>query len=282
MEALLRRHLWLVDFIGIGAGAALLGHAAATLIAGALPPAAAATVAARSPPAIDSNRVKSIDAVVARNVFCSTCDESGRPPEPTRLPLKLLAIMFAPPPSDARWSIAVVRDDATATAGPFAVGAKLGDATVVAIEDVRVVLDVGGGRLEVLDLLRPAPGARASQLASAAIADGVRQTGPHRYEIQRAVVDRLLQGGITPPWPRVVPRTRDGAPAGFRLFGVRDDSPFHAIGLANGDTLMEVNGRSITTPDSALAAYGALRAADQISLVLERDGRRVRMDYLIR
>jgi len=284
MEALFRRHMWLVDFVGIGAGAALLGHAVATLIAGGLPPAAptATARAPRSPPAIASTGTKSIDGIVARKVFCSTCDGSGPLPAPTRLPLKLLAIMFAPPPSDARWSIAVVRDDATATAGPFAVGAKLGEATVVAIEDVRVVLDVGHGRLEVLDLLHPSPGVRADRPARETIADGVRQTGLHRYEIQRAVVDRLLQGGITPPWPRVVPQTRDGAPAGFRLFGVRDDSPFHAIGLANGDTLIEVNGRSITTPDSALAAYGALRAADHISLLIERDGHRIRMDYAIR
>jgi membrane-associated protease RseP (regulator of RpoE activity) len=194
--------------------------------------------------------------------------------------LKLLAIMFAPPPSDPRWSIAVVRDETTSAVGPLGIGARVGDATVAAIEDVRVFLDVGRGCLEVLELL--VPRVRVSGPGRSSMTDGVTRTGPHRYEIERAAVDRLLHGGITPPWPRVVPQTRDGAPVGFRLFGVRDDSPFHAIGLANGDTLIEVNGRSITTPDSALAAYGALRAADQVSLVLERDGRRVRMDYLIR
>jgi general secretion pathway protein C len=286
MEALFRRHLWVVDLIGIGLGGALVGHAFALLIISAWPTAASTPARGRatprSPPATVSTGTKSVDGIVARNVFCSTCDASGPRPEPTRLPFKLLAIMFAPPPSDARWSIAVVRDDATAMAGPLAVGATLGEATVVAIEDVRVVLDVGHGRLEVLDLLHPAPGVRADRPASATIADGVRRTGLHRYEIQRAVVERLLQGGIAPPWPRVVPQTRDGAPAGFRLFGVRDDSPFHAIGLANGDTLIEVNGRAITTPDSALAAYGTLRAADHISLLIERDGRRIRMDYAIR
>ena len=82
--------------------------------------------------------------------------------------------------------------------------------------------------------------------------------------------------------PRLVPQLRDGQPAGFRLAGVGDEGPFAALGLASGDVLLEVNGRPITSPDTAFAAYAALRTASHVWLVIERGGQRQRMDYAIR
>jgi general secretion pathway protein C len=78
-----------------------------------------------------------------------------------------------------------------------------------------------------------------------------------------------------------VPQLRDGKPIGFRLFGVRSDGPFAAIGLENGDLLLEVNGAPIATPDAALAAYSKLRTADHVWLGVERARRRIRIDYEI-
>jgi len=275
----MRRYLWVADLIGITIGAALAGHATANFIAAALP--------LGPPPAVRHARVataplgapdKSIDRIVRRNIFCSTCD--GTPvPEPTRRALRLLAIMFAPPPGDPRWSVAIVRDDDAATTGPYGVGAKLGDATIAAVEDVRVVLDAHGRR-ELLELLPQRPGAHRAP--AAAPFDGVRQTGPHSYEVPRAIIDQFLGGGITPPWPRVVPLARAGEPVGFRLFGVAGNSPFAALGLASGDLLLQVNGRSLATPAAALEAFTALRAAGHVALSIERDGRLIRMDYAIR
>jgi hypothetical protein len=192
--------------------------------------------------------------------------------------------MFAPPPQDPRWSLAIVRDEEAATTGPYAVGSRLGDATVDAIDEVRVVLDGGRGQREYLELLsyRP-PGPSAGRRTSAhAVAEAVKKTGAHSYEVPRAVLDRFLAGGLTPPWPRMVPQTRDGAPIGFQLFGVRDDGPFPAIGLTNGDLLLQANGRSLATPAEALAAFTTLRTESHVWLLVERDGQRVRFDYAIR
>jgi len=287
MEFLARRHFWVVDLVGIAICGILTGHAAAMLILAALPRYEAAAPARRGgmpPPARASAADKSIDAIVARNMFCSACGDDVPAPERSRLPFTLLAIMFAPPPSDPRWSVAIIRDDEAATAGPYAVGAVLGAATIGAIEQVRVVLDVGRGRREYLELLHrppraPADGRRAPLDAPA---DGVTKTGAHSYEIRRAVVEQLLAGGTTPRWPRVVPQARDGEPLGFRLFGIGREGPFAAIGLSDGDLLLEVNGRSIATPDAAMAAFAALRTASHVSLAILREGRRVRIDYVVR
>jgi general secretion pathway protein C len=285
MELLLRRHIWIVDLIGILIGAALAGHATATLIAAALPP-HVAPPPYRVRPAIASPanaNDRSIEGIVGRNIFCSNCGDVPAP-ERTARPLTLLAIMFAPPPLDPCGSVAIVRDDEAQTVGPYVVGARLRDARVSAIEDVRVVLDAGRGRREFLELLAPRPsGAAGASRAPAGLpADGVRRIGPNRYEIRRAVLEQLLAGGVTPPWPRVVPQMRDGAPIGFRLFGLRPDSPLVAIGLSDHDLLLKANGRSLASPDAALAAFTALRTADQIWLTIERDGRQLRIDYAIR
>jgi len=287
MEFLVRRHFWVVDLVGIAICGILTGHAAAMLILAALPRYEAAAPARRGgmpPPASMSAADKSIEAIVARNMFCSACGDDVPAPERSRLPFTLLAIMLAPPPSDPRWSVAIIRDDETSTAGPYAVGAVLGAATIDAIEDVRVVLDVGRGRREYLELLHRPPHAPADGPRAPLddLADGIRKTGARSYEIRRAVVEQLLAGGTTLRWPRVVPQARDGEPVGFRLFGVGREGPFAAIGLSDGDLLLEVNGRSIATPDAALAAFAALRSASHVWLAIVRDGRRVRLDYVVR
>jgi hypothetical protein len=279
---LLRRRPWVVDLLGIMIGAALAGDAAANLLAAALSrPATEVHHAPWASPAPLSPAAKSLDAIVARNVFCSTC---GGPPVPARCrrPYTLLAIMVAP--TDWRWSVAIIRNDEAATVGPYGVGARLGDATVAIIDNVSVLLDVGHGRSELLELLDRPPRSAPGRLGPtpAAIADGIRKTGPHAYEVQRVVIDRLLSGGLTPPWPRIVPESRSDALAGFRVFGIRPDSPFAALGLSNGDLLLAVNGRSIATAEAAMAAFAPLRAASHVWLEVERDGRRVRLDYAIR
>jgi len=286
MELLLRRYLWVIDLIGILIGSALAGHAAATLMAAALPSPRDAPPARRAPSpsrASMAARDRSVDGIVGRNMFCSACGHEAPAPERSRRPLRLLAIMFAPPPFDPGWSLAIVRDDAAGTTGAYGVGARVGDATVSDIQDVRVLLDVGRGRRELLELLARRPGDPPERrLPADESFEGVRKIGPHSYEVRRAAVDRFLGGGLTPPWPRVVPQTRDGEPVGFLLTGVRGNGPFAALGLADGDLLRSVNGQSLATPEVALAALSALRTASEFSLRIERAGRIVRFDYVIR
>lgn len=283
MDFSLRRYVWVIDLIGIGIGAVLAGHATATLLGARLPssaPRALSTTAPRSRAAPPPD--KSIDAIVDRNIFSSS-HRDAPVLERTRRALRLLAIMFARPPADPRWSVAVIRDDEAVTTGPYGVGAPLGDATIEAIEEVRVILDDGRGHREILDLLPRSPEQRLTRNGpDDATFDGVRKIGARSYEVQRSALDRFLQGGVTPPWPRIVPQTRDGQANGLLLAGIRHDSAFAALGLAGGDVLLAVNGRTITTPDAALAAYAALRTADRVSLAIERDGRRMQLDYVIR
>ena len=88
--------------------------------------------------------------------------------------------------------------------------------------------------------------------------------------------------GISPPAPMLVPETRHGMRAGVRIFDVDLDGLPAAMGIVSGDLVMKVNGVALTGPDAALTAYTTLKTANHAWVVLERHGRRIRLDYVIR
>ena len=200
--------------------------------------------------------------------------------------------MFAPPPADPRWSVAIIRDNDDKSAGPYNVGSKLRDATVDDISEDRVYLDFGNGRIEYLDLLdRPQPAAAPVAAAPAAPTDplsaeldkGIKKIGEHNYEVQRSTLDSLLGNmGALAKGARIVPETKDGKSAGFRLFSIRPDGPFAKIGLLNGDVVSAINGLEMNSPDQALLAYTKLKTANHLSVAIERNGQKITKDYNIR
>jgi general secretion pathway protein C len=305
METLLSKYLGAVDLAVIALCAIFGARATATVIESSLVsgiPSAkhgARPVAAAPAPVY----TKQVEEILKRNIFCSTCPPilpvavtPGAPVVPelqrTSLPLKLLAIMYAPAPADPRWSMAIIRDNDEKTAGPYAIGSKLRETTISEIDEVRVYLDFGGGRIEYLELLdRPAPAPGAPAAAPAAPADpfaaeldkGIKKTGPNSFEVQHSTLDALLGNmGALSRAARIVPETRDGKSIGFRLFSIKPDGPFGKIGLQNGDVISAINGLEMTSPDKALEVYTKLKTANHLSVGLERNGQKITEDYNIR
>ena len=306
MESLLRRRFWIVDCVAIALVAVCVAHAAAGVIAGATwgrgrPLAWPAPQLSR---AGDAARAKAIDLIVRRNVFCSTCappaavvparqgELASTGARPTLLALRLVAIMFAPPPTDPRWSLAIIRDDDARTTALYMLRSTIRQATVDRIDETRVYLDFGGGRHEFLDLLaQPAPRASGQTPApvlpnaktGAAFRDGIRRTGEHQYEVRRSTLDAWLgDPSQLASEVRILPEIRDGRAAGVRLLGVRPEGPFAAIGLRSGDVLVAINGLEMNGLDQAMAAYIKLRNAGHVSLAVERNGQKINLEYAIR
>lgn len=305
METLLGKYLGAVDLAVIALCAIFGARATATAIessfVGGIPSAkhAARPVASASPAVY----TKQVEEILRRNIFCSTCPPilpvpatPGAPVVPelqrTSLPLKLLAVMFAPPPADPRWSMAIIRDNDAKTAGPYTIGSTLRETTVSEIDEVRVYLDFGGGRIEYLELLdrqQPAPGTPAaaptapSDPFAAELDKGIRKTGANSYEVQHSTLDALLGNmGALSRAARIVPEMRDGKSIGFRLFSIKPDGPFGKIGLQNGDVISAINGLEMNSPDKALEVYTKLKTANHLSVGLERNGQKITEDYNIR
>jgi general secretion pathway protein C len=96
------------------------------------------------------------------------------------------------------------------------------------------------------------------------------------FTVRRSVYDAiqgdpfLLLAGV-----RIVPSLRDGGPSGFKIYAVRPGSVLALLGFHNGDLILAINGRNVSSPDAALETFSALRSANRIVCELERSGRRM-------
>src|SRR4051812_30645296 len=153
MDTILRRYMWALNLAAIGGCALFLAHAAARSFDPVDQSPPRPLVLARAQPPRPR-------APIDRNIFCSSCGDSGPPPlaVPSRseLPVALVATMCAPA-APGSCPLALVRglDDRSLRA--FGGGGRLREATITEIQPTRVYLD-RSGRRESLQLL---PGATA-------------------------------------------------------------------------------------------------------------------------
>src|SRR5206468_2448695 len=101
----------------------------------------------------------------------------------------------------------------------------------------------------------------------------IEDTATHRQELYRVgdqvggAVDNM-SGLMTQL--RAVAEVREGRPAGFRLFQIRDDSLFAKLGLRNGDVVERVNGTQVADPTALLAFLQRLRTEPRVALDIVR------------
>lgn len=71
---------------------------------------------------------------------------------------------------------------------------------------------------------------------------------------------------------RLVPNFHDGRTDGFRLFAVRPGSLMSQLGIANGDSLLTLNGLPLNGPEQWTKALDQARTAPRSTLELSRNG----------
>jgi hypothetical protein len=105
-------------------------------------------------------------------------------------------------------------------------------------------------------------------ITSADLDRHIRWIAPQAWEIDRALIDRVIAHPLSPSAIRALP-----AEDGVRVFGVRRGALLGRLGLQNGDTILEVNGVPLTSPDAALSAYARVaHRADALFVRIERRG----------
>ena len=130
----------------------------------------------------------------------------------------------------------------------------------------------------------PQPTVAVAEPGAAIVSDGcarARETGTwsadatHVY-VMRTFLDDAFANGDVASSARIVPQIdADGGIAGMRLYGVRAGAFLDRLQFRNGDTVSTVNGRPLTSAESALEAYGAARSAHTIVVGLTRSGAHV-------
>ena len=307
MDLLLRRYFWVVNLTVVGLCAALVGRAASHTFEGIYlngddgrTPGMHRAAAAPSP----KPRVRDIDALVKRNPFCSSCTivaskdsgdksaPSSNEPQKTSLQLELVSTMIVT--DDDAWSMAVLRDLSTKhlDSEMFNRGKKIfaTKAVVKSVLSRRVYID-NEGKTEYIDLDAEQKGAVAAPVVAAAATppgelgdiDKSIQCNGNNCTIERSLVEKALNNmAALASMARFVPSVRDGKPNGFKVYAIRPSSLFGKLGMQNGDTLKQINGNEMATPDQALSLFTKLRSASHLSLQVERRGETVNMDYTIK
>jgi general secretion pathway protein C len=127
----------------------------------------------------------------------------------------------------------------------------------------------------------PTPGAAGG--VSDDIKKGIQKIGPNQYNIDRSVVDKILENQAElMRQARIVPEQENGKVVGIRLFGVKPDTLLGTLGLENGDRLEQINGFDMASPEKALEAYARLRTADHLTVSVNRRGQPTNLDFNIK
>lgn len=303
-----KKFIWLFNLVAIALCVIFVGRAAASFLILATLPGDGPPMPRRSvgPQEVTPQQgTKDIEAVLARNIFCSTCapvsltpdkkeKQAGTTPQRSSLNMQLLATMVAP--NDSEWSMAVIRDNADAKRGVriYKRGdtLPLGGAIVAQVVTGRVYFVISK-RIEFLDATSapPPPVAATAQVEPVSdpisglerdIDKGVRCSGS-LCEVDKSLIDKVLANTTAlATWARFMPSIKDNKPNGFKLYAIRPGSIFAKIGMQNADLIKAINGLDMSTPDRALEAYTKLKTASHLTVLIERRGQNMTLDYQIR
>lgn len=306
MQDLIKRYFWVLGAVTVCICAVFAAKATSHVVEAKFlgDSAKAPRVAAIPTPMQPAKQTRSKDGgpFATRNMFCSECT----PPvaavntdpsqiSTTSLPLVLLATMVSTKPED---SYATIINTENQKQGAYAVGDQVPGASGKIKEIHYKYIDFeNSGRIERLVLAGATPPAVAAAPAvepqtnsddnkddlQASIDNGIKKTGDNTFEIDKALVDKVLANPMAvAKGARVVPAVKNGKPDGFKLYAIRPSSVYAKLGLTNGDTLQAINGFELTSADKALEVYTKLREATQLEVEVTRRGKPMTLKYSIR
>lgn len=249
-------------------------------------------------------RPPSADAILARNPF-DHITGSLNPPVGADPPSEALVLggpMSAPPcdgvvvrvisaSADPDWSFAALASGSNPKTQLKRRGGELDGRTVHFVGWDRVWLRSPSGLCQATlgqrdaspkDATPAAVSSEGSGTLDPAIRRGIVRISATELAIDRATLDKIIEGQAELLRVRTTPEKENGKVVGIRLSAIRKDSVLAALGLEDGDRLQAINGFDITIPEKALEAYARLRQADKLSVVVNRRGRELTLDYAVR
>ncbi|HEY5947466.1 MAG TPA: type II secretion system protein GspC [Kofleriaceae bacterium] len=305
MQDLIKRYFWVLGLLAVFICAVFAAKATSHIVEAKFlgdsdkAPRIAAMLPTAQP--LKETRSKDGGAFATRNMFCSECTPpavvaNADPSQinTTSLPLVLLATMVSTNPKD---SYATVINTETQKQGAYSVDDQLPGASGKLKEIHYKYVDFeNNGHVERLVLAGATPPAVAAapvqeQPASgepvddlqASIDNGIKKIDDNNYEIDKALVDKVLANPMgVAKGARVVPAVKNGKPDGFKLYAIRPSSVYAKLGLTNGDTLQSINGFELTSADKALEVYTKLREATSLEVEVTRRGKPMTLKYSIR
>lgn len=234
-------------------------------------------------------RKQYVDAILKRNIFDAAAigreSATGQAAAAiTALSVRLIATMVAEP---ASFSSALIAEEGREnSAKGYGIGDKLQDAEVIAIESRKVTLKRADGNLEYLTMDDQTPTlgnavAAAAPVAGAEAVDGITQLGENHYQVERRILEQYLGNleGLSSMARAIPHKGADGEIDGYRLSGIRRNSPLSQLGIKNGDVIQSVNGTNIGNMGEAMTVFNSLSSQSHFTFDVTRRGQKQAMEY---
>jgi len=211
--------------------------------------------------------------------------------EATRLPLKLLGTISASDPA-AAW--AAVEDQQSHKKIIVRVDQRLLDkATVIRIERRRIVLQNGAKREELAldeDEVIPGGGIRQANVraqgapappGTADLRERIKRLSEGSFQVQREDIEAAVRNPAELlSKANVQPKFDNGSMVGFQVSSIEPGSLWEEVGIQNGDTVTQVNGITVTSPQDSAAVFNELTSASDFQVkVLGADGQTRSLTY---
>jgi hypothetical protein len=108
----------------------------------------------------------------------------------------------------------------------------------------------------------------------------IKKLNDTTYEIPADLRDAVLANPMAiAKGARIVPAMKDGKTTGFKVYAIRPNSLYAALGLANGDTLVSVDGTVLDGGDKGMEVYTRIRTAKEMKVEILRRGNALTITY---
>lgn len=180
----------------------------------------------------------------------------------SNLPLVLVGIIAA---DDPEAGLAILGENAAA-AKVYAVGDNVpGGAKLHQVLSDRVLIDRGGGRLEVLMLPRQLQASSAPPPSTSML------------QTETPIVDRMRKliaddPGLMADIMRPQPVFAQGKQKGYRVYPGRNRQAFSRLGLRPGDLVMSINGTPLDDPARGQEVFRTLGSSSEAHITVMRSG----------
>ena len=158
------------------------------------------------------------------------------------------------------------------------------NAIVKEIHREKVILEVNGS-FEVLQMEEIQGTAGGSKVARRTISEKPEASNTpesKNISLKRERIDEAVNDlGNLMKQVRIRPHFKDGQSDGLTLSGIRSNSIFGEMGFRNGDVIVGVDGKNITSVDDALSLYENLQSAENVQVQIRRRGRLQTIDYAV-
>jgi general secretion pathway protein C len=110
----------------------------------------------------------------------------------------------------------------------------------------------------------------------------VQRLAENRFAVPRAEVETAAQNpAALYSQARILPRYEEGRMVGVQLNAIRPGSLFAQVGIQDGDTVTQVNGVTVSTPEDGQRLLQEFSAGGELRVTVKgRDGQVRELEYV--